>query len=72
MKTADYKSIKDNQSEKHKKLVQTFLLYNFCKLSKSEKEKHFDRQMPEVILRTMRLEGEEITASDIKEILKAK
>ena len=72
MKIADYKNIKNDQSEKRKKLTQTFLLYNFCKLSGREKEKHFDKQVPEVILRTMRLEGEKISASDIKKILKAK
>jgi len=72
MKTVNYKSIKNNQLQKRKKLTRAFLLYSFCKLSKSEKEKHFNEQMPEVILRTMKLEGEEITASDIKEILKSK
>ena len=72
MKTADYKNIKNNKSQKREKLARAFLLYNFCKLSESEKEKHFNKQMPEVILRTMKLEGEEITAGDIKEILKSK
>ncbi|MCK5123402.1 MAG: hypothetical protein KAQ87_04635 [Candidatus Pacebacteria bacterium] len=69
MKIADYKIIKNNQLEKREKLARAFLLYSFCNLSKSEKEKHFDKQMPEVILRTMKLEGEKISASDIKEIL---
>lgn len=72
MKIVNYESIKDSQLEKRKKLARTFLLYSFCKLSKDEKEKYFDEQMPEVILRTMKLESEEITVGDIKEILKSK
>ena len=64
------KNIKNSQLEKRGKLARAFLLYNFFKLSKTEKEKYFDKQVPEVILRTMKLEGEKITASDIKKILK--
>ncbi|MGB2762631.1 MAG: hypothetical protein WBC21_03820 [Minisyncoccales bacterium] len=64
------KSIKSNKLQKHKELVQAFLLYNFFKLSRTEKEKYFNKQMPEVIFRTMKLEGEKISRKDIKEILK--
>lgn len=64
------KSIKSNKLQKHKELVRAFLLYNFFKLSRSEKEKYFNKQIPEVIFRTMKLEGEKISRKDIKEILK--
>ena len=72
METTNRESIKNNQSQKREELARAFLLYNFFKLSKTKKEKYFDKQMPEVILRTMKLEGEEITAGDIKKILKSK
>ena len=65
-------NIKNNQSQKRKELARAFLLYNFFKLSKAKKDKYFNKQMPEVILRTMKLEGEEVTSSDIKKILKSK
>lgn len=71
MKTVYQGSVKNNQSQKHEELAQTFLLYNFFKLSKTKKEKYFDKQVPEIILRTMKLEGEEVTAGDIKKILKS-
>lgn len=66
------KNTKNSQLQKHEELAQTFLLYNFFRLSKAKKEKYFDEQMPEVILRTMKLEGEKITTGDIKKILKHK
>jgi len=72
MKAAYRENTKNSQSQKREELAQAFLLYNFFKLSKSKKEKYFDKQMPKVILRTIKLEGEEITASDIKKILKSK
>ena len=72
MKTVCRENMKSNQSQKREELTRAFLLYNFFKLSKAKKEKYFDRQIPEVILRTMKLEGEEITAADIKKILKSK
>ena len=72
MKTVYRENTKNNQSQKRGELARAFLLYNFFKLSKNEKEKYFDKQVPEVILRTMKLEGEEITADDIKKILKHK
>ena len=72
MKTVCRENIKNNQLQKREELAQAFLLYNFFKLSKTKKEKYFNKQMPEVILRTMKLEGEEITAGDIKKILKSK
>lgn len=49
---------KANKLQRQKQLVRPFLLYNFLKLSQSEKDKFFDEQVPEVIFRTMRLEGE--------------
>jgi len=66
------KDRKNNTLEKHKELVQIFLLYNFFKLSQSEKEKFFNKQVPEVILRTMKLEGEKISRKDVQKILKVK
>ena len=66
------KTKRNNKLQKHNELVKTFLLYNFFKLSQAKKEKFFDKQMPEVIFRTMRLEGENITRRDIKKILKSK
>jgi len=72
MKTVGQKNTKNNQLQKREELTRAFLLYNFFKLSKAKKEKYFNKQVPEVILRTMKLEGEEITASDIKKILKLK
>ena len=72
MKTVCRENIKSNQAQKREELAQAFLLYNFFKLSKAKKEKYFNRQMPEVILRTMKLEGEEITAADVEKILKSK
>lgn len=68
----NFKDRKNNTLEKHKELVHLFLLYNFFKLSQSEKEKFFNKQAPEVILRTMKLEGEKISRKDIKGILKIK
>lgn len=72
MKIIYRKSIKNNKSQRHKKLVRAFLLYNFLKLSKRKKESYFNKQVPEVILRTTKLEGEMITTNDIKKILKYK
>ena len=72
MKTVYRQNAKNNQSQKCEELARAFLLYNFSKLSKAKKEKYFDKQVPEVILRTMKLEGEEITAGDVKKILKSK
>jgi len=62
------KNMKNEELKKHKKLVQTFLLYNFLKLSQAEKKKFFKKQIPEVILRTMKLEGEKISRRDIERI----
>lgn len=70
--THQYKTAKNNKSQKHKELVRAFLLYNFFKLSQTEKERFFNKQIPEVILRTMRLEGEKISLKDIQKILKSK
>ena len=64
--------IKNNKSQRRKELARTFLLYNFFKLSQVQKEKFFNKQVPEVIFRTMRLEGEKISREDIKKILKSK
>ena len=72
MKTVYRENTKNNQLQKREELARAFLLYNFFKLSKTKKEKYFDKQVPEVILRTMKLEGEEITAGDVKKILKSK
>ena len=67
-KTANNKS----KSQKRKELAQSFLLYNFLNLSKKEKDEFFDEQVPEVIYRTMKLEGEKITREEVKQILKMK
>ena len=72
MKTVYRENTKNNQLQKREELARAFLLYNFSKLSKAKKEKYFNKQVPEVILRTMKLEGEEITAGDVKKILKSK
>ncbi len=70
MKKIEIKIIKKNRLQKHKELVQTFLLYNFLKLSRAEKERFFNKQIPEVILRTMKLEGEKISRKDVEKLLK--
>ena len=70
-----YKIIRQSKAEKRQRfeeLTQVFLLYNYLNLSQKEKDKFFDEQVPEVIFRTMRLEGENITRSEIKEILNRK
>ncbi len=72
MKKSEIKIIKKSQSQKRRELAQAFLLYNFLKLSQAEKEKFFNKQVPEVIFRTMKLEGENISRKDIKKILKSK
>jgi hypothetical protein len=51
----------NHKSQKRKELAQSFLLYNFLNLSEKEKDEFFDEQVPEVIYRTMKLEGEKIT-----------
>lgn len=60
-----------SKSQKRKELAQSFLLYNFLNLSEKEKDEFFDEQVPEVIYRTMKLEGEKITRKEIKQILKS-
>ena len=70
-----YKIIRQSKAEKRQrfeKLTQFFLLYNYLNLSQKEKDKFFDEQVPEVIFRTMRLEGENITREEIKKILSKK
>ena len=62
---------KNSKLQNRKELARTFLLYNFSKLSNSKKEKFFNKQIPEVIFRTMKLEGENISAGDVKKILKS-
>ena len=61
----------NHKSQKRKKLAQSFLLYNFVNLSEKEKDEFFDEQVPEVIYRTMKLEGEEITRKEVEQILKS-
>lgn len=70
-----YKVIRQSKAEKRQsfeELARVFLLYNYLNLSQREKDKFFDEQVPEVIFRTMRLEGENITREEIKEILNRK
>lgn len=70
-----YKIVRQSKAEKRQnfeELTRVFLLYNYLSLSQREKDKFFDEQVPEVIFRTMRLEGEDITRKEIKEILKNK
>ena len=67
----NYKNTTNHKSQKHKELAQSFLLYNFLSFSKKEKDEFFDEQVPEVIYRTMKLEGEKITRGEIKKILKS-
>ncbi|MCK4781595.1 hypothetical protein KAS79_01575 [Candidatus Parcubacteria bacterium] len=67
----NYKIIKKNKLQRRRELTRAFLLYNFLKLSRREKEKYFNKQVPEVILRTMKLEGEKISRQDIKKLLKS-
>ena len=61
----------NHKSQKRKELAQSFLLYNFFNLSEKEKDDFFDEQVPEVIYRTMKLEGEKITRKEVKQILKS-
>jgi DNA topoisomerase VI subunit B len=68
----NYKTVNNkSKSQKRKELVQSFLLYNFLNLSEKEKDEFFDKQVPEVIYRTMKLEGEKITRREVKKILKS-
>jgi len=69
MRNCNVKKI--DKSQKCKELVRAFLLYNFLKLSSVKKEKFFKKQIPEVIFRTMKLEGEKISREEIKNILKS-
>ena len=64
------KIIRKNRLQKREELARAFLLYNFLKMSQEQRDKHFDEQIPEVILRTMRLEGEDITMEQVKKICK--
>lgn len=63
---------KFQKRQKQEELARAFLLYSYFKLSQTEKDKFFNEQVPEVIFRTMRLEGENITRKEIKEILNRK
>lgn len=66
----NFKNIKNNKLERLRELVRLFLLYNFLKLPQGKKEKFFNKQVPEVILRTMKLEGEKINRKDVQKLLK--
>ena len=67
----NYKNTTNHKYQKRKELAQSFLLYNFLNLSEKEKDEFFDEQVPEVIYRTMKLEGEKITRKEVNEILKS-
>ena len=70
-----YKNTRQSKAKKREKLEElerAFLLYSHLRLSQKEKDKFFEEQIPEVIFRTMRLEGENITREEIKEILNRK
>lgn len=62
-------TILNNKSVVIANLARAFLLWTY--LNKTEKQKkEFSRKlMPEIILRTMKLEGEKITRKDIEKIL---
>lgn len=68
--TNNVKNIQKNRLQERKELAQSFLLYNFLRMSQKQRDEYFDEQVPEVILRTMKLEGEDITLEQVKKICK--
>lgn len=50
-------------------LAQVFLLWNYLNKTEKQKKEFCRKLIPEIILRTMKLEGEKITRKDVKKIL---
>lgn len=57
---------------KHDALVRSFLVYNYAKKSQQDKDIYFEKVKPQIISRTMRLEGEWVSEDDVKRIISGK
>ena len=64
--------VKHNTQLNLKSIVDAFLLYTYKRVSDSRKRRYEVDTEAERIARTMRLEGDNVTTSDVKAFLSAK
>lgn len=57
-------------ANKHTQLVEAFLLFNYQRASSERKRRYEEETRPERIARTMRLEGDKVSADDVRRFLK--
>lgn len=50
-------------------LARVFLLWNYLNTTEKQKREFYRKLAPDIILRTMKLEGEKISRKDIEKIL---
>jgi len=55
---------------KHGAVVDAFLLFNYRRASDAQKHRYEEETNAERIARTMRLEGDNVTAEDVRRFLK--
>ena len=64
-------TISENLNTKRKSLLDAFLLFKYRKASPEIKRRYEEESRPDRIARTMRLEGDNVTADNVRDFLKS-